>query len=149
MSLKTFLEKILPFLFNAVEKEFDNLPKGEQDALINEGQFGQIIKTEFSKGYAAVEALAVSKLGMTPDGVNTSLIALAKKLSIPATTGAEFITGLQSKVTTIVEDSEWDSFWHNVSGQLMIIAGGGTISWPTLAMGLIQLIYDKFVKPKL
>ena len=149
MSLKTFLEKILPFLFNAVEKEFDNLPKGEQDALINEGQFGQIIKTEFSKGYAAVEALAVSKLGMTPDGVNTSLIALAKKLSIPATTGAEFITGLQAKVTTIVEDSEWDSFWHNVSGQLMIIAGGGTISWPTLAMGLIQLIYDKFVKPKL
>lgn len=147
MSLKTFLEGLFPFLFNAIEREFDKLPKSEQDQLIQSGQFGQIIKTELSNGYHAILTEA-TKIGIDGDTANSLLIALGGKIGITATTGSDVIDRLQTQVNAGLQDSSWDALWTTVSGQLAIIIGGGAISWPTLALGLIEFVYTKFVKPK-
>lgn len=148
MSLKTLLEKILPFLFSAVEREFDKLPSDQKASLINQGQFGQIIKTELMNGYDAIVKVAADKLDYTEEQVSDLVTALAKKFGVPINAPNEFIDHLQNEVNDSMEDSAWDALWTNVSGQLMIIAGGGAISWPALAFGLIQFVYQRYIQPK-
>jgi hypothetical protein len=148
MSLKTFLEKLLPFLFDAVERAYDQLPQAQKDALVKSGQFGQIIKTELTAGYAAIVKAASDKLNLSPTEVDSLLLALAKEMSINTTAPSAVIDYLQAKVNAGLTDSGWDSLWTTVSGQLAIIVAGGSVSWPTLALGLIEFVYQKFIKPK-
>lgn len=149
MSFKTFIEGIFPFLFDAIKREFDALPDDEQKALIQAGQFGQIIKTELNNGYHGIVTVAGQELGLQPEQVDQLLIDLAKKLNIDlvALTNKpeEFINKLQSLVNKGMEDSAWDNLWHSVSSQLAIIISGGKFNWAQLAIGLIQFVFEKFV----
>ncbi|ASU34431.1 hypothetical protein [Mucilaginibacter xinganensis] len=148
MSLKTFLEKLLPFLFNAVERAYDQLPQSEKDALVKSGQFGQIIKTELTNGYNAIVKVSADKLGLKPAEVDLLLTSLAKEMSINISKPSDIIDALQSKVNAGLTNSGWDSLWTTISGQLAIIVTGGSVSWPTLALGLIEFVYQKFIQPK-
>lgn len=147
MSLKSILMAIFPFLFSAIEREFNKLPKEEQDQLIQGGQFGQIIKTSLTDGYDAIITDA-GKIGIDATTAENLLTALAKKMNISVTSGRDFIDKLQAQVNAGLEDSTWDALWTTVSGQLSIIIAGGTVSWPVLALGIIQFVYQKFVQPK-
>jgi hypothetical protein len=150
MSLKTFFMHILPFLFDSVEKEFEKLPDDEKTNLIAAGQFGQIIKTELDKGYDAIVTEASTELGWTNEQTDTALDALATKLGVtdPVNKAKAVVDHLQAEVNKGLEDSSWDALWTVVSGQLSIILGGGKVSWPVVAMGVVEFVYRKYVNPK-
>ena len=147
MSLKSIIESIFPFLFNAVERFFDKLPKDQQQALIQAGQFGQVIKKFLNDGYQAIIDES-EKLGIDSMTADKLLNDLGGKLGLTVKDGADLIDQLQAKVNAGLQDSAWDNLWTSVSGQLAIIIAGGTINWPTLALGLIEFVYRKFVQPK-
>lgn len=149
MSLKTFFEKVFPFLFNAVERAYDGLTQAQKNALLLGGQFGQLLKTCLTEGYSALVDKAASELNLTQAQVDDLLTALAKKLNINISAPSELIDKLQAQVNAGMEDSSWDALWTTVSGQLAIIIGGGAINWPTLALGLLEFVYQKFIQPKL
>ena len=148
MSLKTFFEKLFPFLFDAIEREFDKLPQSEKDALVQSGQFGQIIKTELHNGYDAIVTAASQKIGLDKATVDNLLTSLAAKFKIDVNAPNELVDKLQEQVNKGLDDSAWDALWTTVSGQLAVILGGGAVSWPTLALGLVEFVYNKFVKGK-
>ncbi|QTE37462.1 hypothetical protein J3L18_30930 [Mucilaginibacter gossypii] len=145
MSLKSILESIFPFLFNAVERFFDKLPKDQQQSLIQAGQFGQIIKKFLTEGYQAIIDEA-GKIGIDSMTADKLLNDLGGKLGLTVKDGADLIDQLQAKVNAGLQDSAWDNLWTSVSGQLSIIIAGGAINWPTLALGLVEFVYQKFIK---
>lgn len=147
-SIRTSLEKLFPFLFNAIEREWDNLPQVDKDALLKAGQFGQIVKLELSNGYDAIVKAAADELGMNIDQVNQLIVELEKKLNIDAHSPQDFIDKLQAYVNKGLEDSAWDNLFHSITSQLAIILSGGKFDWSTLALGLVQFVYEKFIAKK-
>lgn len=137
--------KVLPFLFPAVKREFENLPKEQQNGLIQAGQFAQIIKDHLHDGYDAIIHAAATQLGITDQEANHILTELAKKLGVDTGTPEKLIDKLQSIVNKGLENSVWDNLWHSISGQLAIILSGGELDWGHVALGLIQFVYTEFV----
>lgn len=137
---------VLPFLFSAIEKQYEKLPQDQKDAILKAGQFSQILKSSLSDGYAVIRIKESDALGITIEQVDTYTLALAKEMNIDITAPGQLIDKLQAKVSAGLTDSSWDSLWTTVSGQLAIVMGGGSLSWPTLALGLIEFVYRKYVK---
>jgi hypothetical protein len=146
MSFKTVVEKILPFMFSKLTLIWDELSQEEKDALIKSGQIGQILKEQLANGEAAVVNAISEKLGLTPDEVNKTLLALAKAMRYNVDTVSEFIDLLQAKINAGLEDNEWDELWEMVSGTLMAVASGSPINWVGLIAGIGKFVYDTFIK---
>ena len=72
--------KVLPFLFSAIEREFDNLKQEDKDALIQAGKFGQIIKEELHNGYDAIIHAAATQLGLIGVGVIAAIYYFYTKM---------------------------------------------------------------------
>jgi len=147
-SLLNFFSGLYHKLLGDLESDFNDLPKDEQDALIKGGQFGEIVKQNFRNGYHAVLADASHVLGLSEAQADELLVALGKKLGINSQYGFATIDYLQSEFNKGLEDSSWDALWTTVSGQLQIILGGGKVNWVTVAIGLTEFVYQKFVKGK-
>lgn len=148
MKLLDILKDIFPFLRNAMEKFWDSLPDKTKEALIDAGQFGQILKMKYAEGYDAFVKAVAEKLGMDQAACDAMLLNLAGKLGIDVKAPEQLFDALQEKVNKILDDSAWDNLWHSVTGQLQIIFTGGRMNWAQLAMGVIQFVYDKFIKAK-
>lgn len=132
-------------MFSAAEKFWEQLPDKSKEALINAGQFGQLLKMGYAKGYDAFILKASNELGLSTDQVNEMLLALAKKLNIDINAPNQLFDKLQGIVDKGLEDSAWDNLWHSVSSQLAILFSGGRFNWSDLAMGLIEFVYKKFI----
>lgn len=150
-SLGLFFAGLYHAILNDLEHRFNQLPDEEQKALIEGGQFGQLIKSGLDDGVEAIEKKAADLLGWTPEQIQTAWQGLASKLGLPGTSdfGNNVIDHLQSEVDSILEDSAWDALWTTVSGQLQIVLGGGKINWVIVASGFTEFVYVKFVKGKL
>ena len=146
LKLRAILLSILPFLFSAVERFFEKLPDKSKDALLKAGQFSQILKQAYAEGYEAFVDRVASELGMNQDAIDELLLALAKKMNIDIDAPNELFDRLQALVDRGLEDSSWDALWSTVNGQLSIILSGGRFNWATLFMGVIQFVYEKFIR---
>ena len=148
MKLIDILKDIFPFLRSAMEKFWDSLPEKTKEALIDAGQFGQILKAKYEEGYHAFVAAVSDKLGIDQATTDTMLLNLAGKLGIDIKAPEQLFDELQAKIDKILDDSGWDNLWHSVTGQLQIIFTGGRMNWAQLAMGVIQFVYEKFINKK-
>ena len=150
MSLKTIIEKVLPFLFSEVTKVWDNLPSDQQQALINSGQIGQILKEELNNGSQAVLNAIEQKTGIPAATAEAGLLSLASQLGFKVSSVDEFISKLQAKINAGLSDPDWDSLWQSVTGVGAAILTGGTTNIVTAGIGLLsalgKLIYDKYIK---
>lgn len=140
------LKDIFPFLRSAMEKFWDSLPDKTKEALIDAGQFGQILKTKYAEGYEAFIQAVADKLNIDKAAADKMLLDLAGKLGIDVNAPEQLFDELQAKVDKLLDDSAWDNLWHSVTGQLQIIFTGGRMNWAQLAMGVIQFVYEKFIK---
>lgn len=140
------LKDIFPFLRSAMEKFWDSLPDKTKEALIDAGQFGQILKTKYAEGYEAFIQAVADKLNIDKAAADKMLLDLAGKLGIDVNAPEQLFDELQAKVDKLLDDSAWDNLWHSVTGQLQIIFTGGRMNWAQLAMGVIQFVYERFIK---
>jgi hypothetical protein len=154
MNLKAIAEKVFPFLFSEVTKEWDSLTPEEQQALIKSGQIGQIIKETISQGTNAVINAISQKLGLSTDQVNTTLVALftTMGLNLGAAESAieqkvdNGINQLQTKINSGLQDSEWNSLWEAVTGAAVAIVSHNPVNWITLLTTVGKFVYDKFIR---
>jgi len=141
------LESILPFLFSALKRSWDNLTKVQQDALVNSGVIGQYLKNNLTAlGGDLVTAIA-THTGLPSDTVEGALIAIAKEFGLSTTSVNEAVAFLQSKL----QAAESTPLWNGLLSTLLNVGGtilsGGTVDWVHVALGLGEYVYQKFVKP--
>lgn len=61
-----------------MEKFWDSLPDKTKEALIDAGQFGQILKMKYAEGYEAFVKAIADKIGLDKAVVDAKLFELAK-----------------------------------------------------------------------
>lgn len=61
MSLKTFLERLLPFLFKAAKREWDKLPKETQDAIKHGSGIIDTLNKEIGKAPEVIKGAIIAK----------------------------------------------------------------------------------------
>lgn len=147
-TLKSIFSILFPALLDSAEREFKKLPAPVQAALIQQGRLGQIIKLYYPEGLQAILEAARQELQLEPEVTNGLLHNLARKFNLE--TPQELIDYLQTNTAEArLEDSAWDSLWTLISGQLQVIASNGQINWATVALGITEFIYRKFIRGKL
>lgn len=149
MSLKTLLEKILPFLFNAMQKAWDQLTQVQQSAITNSGLIGQLLKNNLTILGNDLVDLAVKETGLPVDTVTATLLALAAKFGCTTTDLNTAVAYLQSKLSGAASDEEWNGLLTillNAGGTLL---SGGTLSWPSIAIGLGEWAYHNIIAKKI
>ncbi|MDB5288590.1 MAG: hypothetical protein JWR05_3539 [Mucilaginibacter sp.] len=149
MSLKTFLEKILPFLFDALQRAWDQLSTVQQSAITNSGLIGQLLKNNLTILGTDLVTLIVSKTGLTEQEVTDALLALAKTFGLTTDSLNDAVSFLQGKLSSASSNEEWNGLL-----QIMLNAGGtflsgGTLNWVSIAMGIGEWAYTNIIKPKL
>ncbi len=146
MNLKKILQKIFPFLFSALQRAWGKLPKDQQDAIVNSGQIGQIIKTNLQTSGANILTFIVLETGLSTETVNELVIALAEKLghfTKDAIAATEF---LKTKLKTASSDEEWNGLLTIILNAGATLLSGGVLQWAQIALGLGEWAYQKFIK---
>ncbi len=143
MSIIDLLKKLFPFLVKAAEKAFNNLEEAAKTAGINGSLFAQIIKENVDAAESDVEALLKSKLGLTDTQYTLLVEAIAAKYSVKK---ENLILYLQTEFKTRTDDVLHSSLANEVFAAVAIVLSKGKLSWLTLAMGVGEFIYRKFVK---
>lgn len=138
---------ILPFLFSAIEREWNKLPEKTKEVMIQSGQFGQLLKQYYKSGYDEFLKVIEKELGLSKETTDEMLRGLAKKMGWDIDAPAELFDRLQEKIDSILEDSTWDNLWTSIAGQLHLLFTEGRVNWGQLMMGLVQFVYEKFIKP--
>jgi hypothetical protein len=133
-------------LLNGAKSAFDELPKQQQDAIIQGVNISQILKDGYTKGVAFVLSEIEAKLNI-PEDVATQLLQTAlKDIGINE---ADLQTGfakLADKLQSGVTDNNWNSLWQTVASSAAQWLSTGSLNWVSLAMGLIEWAFQHFVK---
>ncbi len=145
MSLKTFLEKLLPFLYNAAERAFDDLEAEAQKDGINGSKIAQVIKNNLDADETTVTALIAQETGMDAVDVGAALQQIGEHYGI---TDGSIITYLQGELKKASGTLNWNGLVKTFGDIGAIVLSKGKITWETLALGVGQYIYDKYIKPK-
>jgi hypothetical protein len=145
MSIKSILEKLLPFLFSAAQKEYDKLNKESQTGLLHGLNIGQIIKENLDAAETDIVNIIVAKTGLDADEVGAALQEIGDHYGI---TDGSIITYLQTELKAAQNVLKWKGILNTFANIAAIVLSGGSLTWEKLAMGLLQFAYEKFVKPK-
>lgn len=154
MNLKKIAEKVLPFLFSEVTKEWDSLIPEEQQALVHAGQIGQILKEEIAEDEAELLAAIGTKLNLTPDQVNSTLIAIFTALgydlgAAEATVEQKVSAGIdqiQAKIDAGLSDDDYNALWETVTGTAVSLSSKEPVNWLNIITIIGKFVYDKFIK---
>lgn len=147
MSLITkILESILPFLFSALKRSWDNLTDTQQKSLVNAGIIGQYLKSNLiALGGDLVTAIAkATELPETE--VETTLIGIASQFGLTTTSINQAVSFLQSKLLAAESTSLWNGLLSTILNVGSTILSGGTVDWLHVALGLGEYVYQQFVK---
>lgn len=146
--LKSALSALLSLFTNQSERTFQKLPQELRNSLIEQGRLGQLIKIYFSRGLSTIQEAAFKELDMAPEVSLQLLQQLARKFNLE--NAQDLIEYLQINTADgRLDNSAWDSLWMLIAGQLQVITAGGQIDWATVAMGLTEFIYRKFVQGRI
>lgn len=141
------LESILPFLFSALKRTWDNLTSDQQKALTNSGIIGQYLKNNLTAlGSDLVKAIA-SHTNLPESEVQSALLDIAGKFGLTTTEVDKAVAFLQAKL----QEAEGTPLWNGILSTLLNVGGtilsGGTIDWVHVALGLGEYVFQTYVKP--
>lgn len=142
-----FLESILPFLFNALKRAYDNMTTAQQQALVNAGMIGQLLKNNLSVLGSDLVTFIALKTGLPELDVSNTLLGLAKTFGLDTTDINAAVDFLQKKVSGAASDAEWNGLFTTILNAGATILSGGTIDWLHVALGLGEWVFQTFIKP--
>jgi hypothetical protein len=146
MSLKTFLQKIFPFLFKAMQRSWNKLPKDQQDAIVKSGKIGQLIKTNLDIAGSKLITLIALETGLSEVTVGEILINLSKKFGNDTAYADSAAVYLQRKLMQASSDEEWNGLLTIILNAGATLLTGGALQWAQIAIGLGEWAYQKFIK---
>lgn len=148
MSLRTFFEQIFPFLFSALQRAWDQLTPIQQSAVTNSGIIGQLLKNNLTiLGDDLVELIA-EKTDLPKEDIQLTLTNLAAKLGFTGTELNDAVKFLQGKLSSAASDEDWNGLLKTVLIAGGTLLSGGTLDWPTLALGVGEWAYQNIIVKK-
>lgn len=150
---KTFFGRLLAaiggffaHLVSGAKTAFSQLPKEQQDAIIQGVNISQILKDGYTKGVAFVLGEIEAKLNIPEDVATILLQSALKDIGIDE---ADLQTGfnkLKDRIQAGVTDTHYNSLWQTIASSAAQWLSTGSLGWVSLAMGLLEWAFQRFVK---
>jgi hypothetical protein len=144
--LLSIIKTILPFLKDAAQRAYEQLPVEAQDKLKDISRVVEAVKQLYVAGQdITADGVAVLS-GVASGDVEKYLITYAKSKGVD-TDAIEGAVAFIKKEADVSTDTGKKSLW---SGLFHIVAEEFShIDWRTLLMGVGQFVFDEFVKGKI
>lgn len=133
-------------LVSGAKSAFSDLPKEQQDAIIQGVNISQILKDGYTKGVDAVLAEIQSKLNIPVDVATILLQTALKDVGIDEADLGVGFGKLADKIQAGITDNHWNSLWQTVAKSAAQWLSIGKVDWVSLSMGLIEWSFQRFVK---
>lgn len=147
--ISRLLESIGDFfshLFTGVENGFEQLPKEQQDPIIQGTNISQILKDGYKNGAEAVVETIATKLNVSTDVATGVVIQVGKDLGINTDKVQDVLDHIADQIQAGITDNAWNGLWQNVAKFAASWMSTGSVNWVTLSMGVIEFVLQKFVK---
>jgi len=152
---KTFFGKIIAsiggfiaHLFTGAKNAFNDLPKEQQDAIIQGVNISQLLKEGYKEGAGYVLAEIETKLNIPADVATQLLLTVFKDMGINVTKVQDGLDQIADKVQAGITDNNWNSLWQIGAKSAAQWLSQGKLDWVSLAMGLVEWAYLHFLKAK-
>lgn len=149
MSLAALINSIGHFfesLFNNTKADFNNLPKEQQDAIVQGVNLSQILKEGYTKGADAIVSEVSSKLNITTDVAEQVILHVLQSLGINVTDIQKGLDQLSERVQNTVTSDGWNGLWQSVAKFGASWLSTGSLNWVTLSLGVIEFAFQKIFK---
>jgi hypothetical protein len=144
MSILSFLNNLLNLFRSAATKAYNALTAEQQQQADTSVIITGIIKDNIGKGYSQVRSLIIAKTGMTPDAVDSWLQAFGLTQGW-AENEVEAIYEKIGNYAISVTKNElgWQELFQTLAKAAFVYLTGGTVPLETLALGIIQIAFNK------
>jgi|GEM_PF-2659561 len=146
--LTKILESILPFLFSALKRSWDNLNENQQQALVNSGVIGQYIKNNLTALSGDLVTAISTSTGLPSDVIEPTLITIAGELGLKTTSVDDAVKHIQSLLTVAKGSTLWNGILQTALSVGATALSGGTLNWVHIGLGLGEYVYQTFIAPK-
>lgn len=149
MNLKSIIQAIGRFfekLFNDTKDAFEELPKEQQDAIIQGVHVAEAIKEFYSKGEQFIVSLIALKANVSDDVARGAILAIGKDLGVDTGQVRDVLDKVANRVEEAVTDNAWNALWQDVAKFATIWLSTGKANWLTLGLGVIEFAYQRFIK---
>lgn len=155
MSILSFLGKLIKEVGQFLAKlltdtgdAFNDLPKEQQDAILNGVQVAQIIKDNIDRGETYVIDVIASRLNLSQDVAKGLFDRLSKDLGVDSV-----LNGVADKIGQGITDLAHSALFQLIAQSAATFLSGGAVNWLTLALGVVEYAYqwlkgnDKLIQP--
>lgn len=132
-SIGSFFSK----LFHDTEDAFQELPKEQQDAILNGVQTAQIFKDNIGRGKTYVADVLAMQLHLSQDVAEGLVDQLSKDLGFD-----DIVSGLADKVAAGLTDLAHNALFDNIAKFAAMYLGAGSVNWVTLGLGVVEYAYQ-------
>ena len=139
----------LSHLFTGAKTAFDELPKEQQDAIVQGVNISQLLKEGYTKGVDFVLKEIEAKLSI-PEDVATQLLFVAlKDIGINETDLQAGFNKLADRIQSGITDNNWNDLWKTIAKSAAQWLSQGSLNWISLGMGLVEWALQHFLKAKI
>ncbi|MEB0262287.1 hypothetical protein [Mucilaginibacter sp. 10I4] len=149
MSLAKLIQSIGHFfanLFAHTKEDFNNLPKDQQDAIIQGVNLSQLIKDGYKEGEAALVANVAAKLNISTDVAKGLILYTLKSLGINVTVIQDGLNQLADRIQAGITDEGWNGLWQVAAQSAASWLSTGSLNWITLGLGVVEFVVQHFLK---
>lgn len=150
---KTFFGKLIAaiggffaHLVTGAKSAYDELPKEQQDALVQGVNISELMKQGYTKGGDWLLGQIETKLSIPPDVATQLLLTVLKDMGINVTKVQDGLDQLANKVQAGITDNNWNSLWQLGAKSAAQWLSQGKLDWVSLSMGLVEWALQHFLK---
>lgn len=133
-------------LLKGAETGFNDLPKQQQDDIVNGVNISQILKEGYTDGKGAVLTTIETKLNIAPDVAEQLLLVALKDVNINEADLQSGFDKLADRIQAGVTDNHWNDLWKTIAKSAAQWLSQGSLSWISLGMGLVEWALQHFLK---
>lgn len=135
-------------LVTGAKNAFDELPKQQQDDIVNGVNISQILKEGYTDGKDAVLTAIETKLNIAPDVAEQLLLVALKDVNINEPDLQAGFDKLAERIQAGVTDNHWNDLWKTIAKSAAQWLSQGSLDWISLGMGLVEFALQHFFKAK-
>lgn len=150
---KSFFKRLIEWiggffshLVSGAKSAFSDLPKEQQDAIIQGVNISQLLKEGYAKGEDFILQEIEVKLHIPADVSTQLLLTVFKDMRIDVDNVQDGLDQLADIIQAGITDNNWNSLWQLGASSATQWLSQGKLNWVSLSMGLIEWALQRFVK---
>jgi hypothetical protein len=149
MSLKTLIASIGHFfekLFNTTRDSFNDLPKEQQEAIIQGVNVAEIIKLDYRQGAENLIHQIAAVTNVSDDVAKAVILHVLNSLGIDAIEVQDGLDKFAQRVENTITDDGYNGLWQSIAKFAASWLSTGSLNWITLSLGVVEFVYQKLFK---